>query len=120
MRNFIQETILVIRIIYTGGISMSDNNNSNTSTDNSSTSAKTNTTKIKSTLLTDGKNMNVLAAAVANIIAENYTNAEVEIISQFFQILSDLLDNITTVNILSGRLNTTPIIETTQQREILR
>jgi hypothetical protein len=52
----------------------------------------------KKSCFVDGKNLNVLAAVTANVISDNFTNDELDILALFFTILGDSLATIAATN----------------------
>ena len=61
----------------------------------------------------DGKKLNILAAAFANVISDNFNNEELEVLSLFFSSVSDSLTIIAASNIAAANKNngTSPIGE---------
>ena len=54
----------------------------------------------KSCLFADGKNLNILAAATANIIADNFSNEELALLAIFITTIGDNLGTIVAANVL--------------------
>ncbi len=57
----------------------------------------------KSCLFADGKSLNILAAATANIIADNFSNDELALLSIFMTTIGDNLGTIVAANVLINR-----------------
>jgi len=49
-------------------------------------------------LFSDGRSLNIIAAATASIIADKFTDQELSILALFFSILGDSLATIVTAN----------------------
>ena len=54
----------------------------------------------KSCLFADGKKLNILAAATANIIADNFSNEELALLAIFITTIGDNLGTIVAANVL--------------------
>lgn len=63
----------------------------------------------KSCLFTDGKSLNILAATMANIIADNFSNEEIALLAVFITTIGDNLGTIVAANALISNGNNAEI-----------
>ncbi len=61
--------------------------------------------KSKHCSLPDGKKLNILAAAFANVISDNFNNEELEVLSLFFSSVSNSLTTIAAANVAAANKN---------------
>ena len=66
-------------------------------------------------IFSDGKSLNIIAATSANLLANNLTNKEIEVLALFFNMIGDSLATIAAANLLISNTTSDVVIEQRQR-----